>query len=302
MFKQIVVVDNTGMHDWAKIRLGELSENPVRTFNDFPGNEEEILRRIKDADGVLVSYKTRLEKEVLAQCSRLKYIGMCCSLFSSKSANVDVDFAREKGITVTGIFDYGDEGLVEFIVAELIWLLKGLGGLQWKTEPVELTRRKIGIIGLGTTGKMLADRLQAFGAELFYFSRTRKAGAEQQGIRYLPLDELLATCEIVSLHLPRHTQILQEAEFKKLGSGKILVNTSLGLTFDKTAFENWISNKQNFAIFDGDGAGGFAEEFSKYENIIATKIVSGRTKEAYARLSEKVITNVEQFIANNLGG
>jgi len=296
MFKQIVVVDNTGMHDWALERLGELSEKPVRTFIDFPGSEEEILRRIEDADGVLVSYKTRLGKEVLAKCSRLKYIGMCCSLFSSKSANVDVDFARENGMTVTGIFDYGDEGLVEFIVAELIRLVKGLGNLQWKSEPVELTRRKIGIIGLGTTGKMLADRLQSFGAELFYFSRTRKPEAEKQGIRYLPLDELLETCEIVSLHLPRHTRILQEAEFKKLGSGKILINTSLGLTFDKAAFENWISDKQNFAIFDGDGAGGFTEEFNKYGNIISTKIVSGRTKEAYERLSQKVIANVEQFL------
>lgn len=296
MFKQIVVVDNTGMHDWAIKRLGELSEKPVRTFNDFPGSEEEILRRIEDADGVLVSYKTRLEKEVLAQCNRLKYIGMCCSLFSSESANVDVDFARENGMTVTGIFDYGDEGLAEFIVAELIWLLKGLGNQQWKTEPVELTRRKIGIIGLGTTGKMLADRLRVFGAELFYYSRTRKPEAEKEGIRYLPLNDLLETCEIVSLHLPRHTQLLKEAEFSKLGSGKILVNTSLGLTFDKAAFENWISDKQNFAIFDGDGAGGFTEEFSKYENIISTKIVSGRTKEAYERLSQKVIANVEQFL------
>jgi len=298
MFKQIVVVDNTGMHDWAIKRLGELSEKPVRIFDDFPNSEAEILRRIKDADGVLVSYKTRLEKEVLAECSRLKYIGMCCSLFSSESANVDVDFARENGMTVTGIFDYGDEGLAEFIVAELIRLLKGLGTQQWKPEPVELTRRKIGIIGLGTTGKMLADRLHAFGAELFYFSRTRKPEAEQEGIRYLPLDELLTTCEIVSLHLPRHTQLLHEAEFEKLGSGKILVNTSLGLTFDKAAFENWISDKQNFAIFDGDGSGGFIDEFSKYENIISTKIVSGRTKEAYERLSQKVIANVEQFLEN----
>ncbi len=299
MFKQIVVVDDTGMHDWAIKRLGEYSEKPVRTFNDFPGSEAEILRRIEDADGVLLSYKTRLEKEVLAKCSRLKYIGMCCSLFSSESANVDVDFARENGMTVTGIFDYGDEGLVEFIVAELIRLLKGLGGLQWKKEPVELTRRKVGIVGLGTTGKMLAERLRAFGAELYYFSRTRKPEAEKEGMQYLPLDELLNTCEIISLHLPRHTQVLKEAEFKKLGNGKILINTSLGLTFDKAAFENWISEKSNFAIFDGDGAGGFTEEFTKYENIIATKIVSGRTKEAYERLSQKVIANVEQFIANH---
>jgi lactate dehydrogenase-like 2-hydroxyacid dehydrogenase len=296
MFNQIVVVDNTGMHDWAIERLGELSEKPMIKFDDFPGNNVEIIQRIEDADCVFVSYKTRLDKEVLSKCKQLKYIGMCCSLFNSKSANVDIDFANENGITVTGIRDYGDEGLVEFIVSELIRLLKGLGNLQWKSEPVELTLRKIGIIGLGTTGKMLADRLQAFGAEIFYFSRTRKPEAEKEGIRYLPLDELLTTAEIVSLHLPRHTELLKEVEFENLGSGKILVNTSLGLTFSKQAFKKWISDKQNFAIFDGDGAGGFKNEFDKYENVISTEVVSGRTKEAYARLSQKVISNVEVFI------
>lgn len=299
MFNQIVVVDNTGMHDRAIERLGELSKNPVKTFNDFPENNDEIVQRIKNADCVLVSYKTKITSEVLGKCSRLKYIGMCCSLYDSKSANVDVDFANERGITVTGIRDYGDEGLVEFVVSELIRLLKGLGKQQWKSEPVELNKRKIGIIGLGTTGKMLADRLCAFGAEIYYFSRTRKSEAENGGIKYLPLNELLATVEIVSLHLPRHTKLLDEAEFRHLGTGKILVNTSLGLTFSKKAFESWISDRLNFAIFDRDGVGEFKKEFDKYENVISSTLVSGRTREAYARLSQKVIANVEQFIANN---
>jgi lactate dehydrogenase-like 2-hydroxyacid dehydrogenase len=301
MFNQIVIVDNTGMHDWAIQRLGEISKKPVIKFDDFPQDDNEIIDRIDKADCVFVSYKTRIGAEVLSKCSQLKYIGMCCSLFSSKSANVDVDFASENGIAVTGIRDYGDEGLVEFIISELIRLLKGLGEFQWKSEPVELTRRKIGIIGLGTTGKMLADRLQAFGAEIFYFSRTRKPEAEKEGMQYLPLNELLSTAEIISLHLPRHTELLDKAEFEKVGNGKILINTSLGLTFNKLAFENWISDKQNYAIFDGDGVGGFKNEFEKYTNVISTGIVSGRTKEAYARLSQKVIANVERFINKHQG-
>jgi lactate dehydrogenase-like 2-hydroxyacid dehydrogenase len=60
---------------------------------------------------------------------------MCCSLYDERSANVDVKAAGEQGITVHGIRDYGDEGLVEFIFAELTYLFKGLGRHQWKTEP-----------------------------------------------------------------------------------------------------------------------------------------------------------------------
>lgn len=299
MFKQIVVVDKTRLQNWAIERLQTLSEKPVLVFENDPINTNEILERIKDADCVFVSYKTQLSSEILSQCTNLKYIGMCCSLYDSKSANVDIDFAFGKGIVVKGIRDYGDEGLVEYIISELIRLIKGIGNHQWKPEPVELANRKIGIIGLGATGRMLANLLHAFGAEVFYFSRNRKPDAELAGIKYLSLDELLITTEIISLHLPKKTNILKSDEFKKFGNGKILINTSLGLTFDKSAFESWILHDGNFAIFDSDGVGIFKEEFAKYDNVLSTNVVSGWTHESEERLSRKVLNNVNDYIENS---
>ena len=78
-------------------------------------------------------------------------------------------------------------------------------------------------------------------------------------------------------------------------SGWILVNTSLGLTFDKLAFDNWIKNQNNFAIFDGDGIGNYKNEFDNIENIISSEVVSGWTKEAQERLSKKVLKNINDF-------
>lgn len=299
MFKQIVIIDKTGLKDWAIEKLRSYSQNQVKIYTDVPSDASEAAVRIGDADAVFVSHKTRLGAEVLSKCPNLKYVGMCCSLYDNKSANVDVDFGKKHGIVVKGIRDYGDEGLVEFLISEFIRLIKGLGDLQWKPEPLELTNRKIGIIGLGTTGTMLAGRLQAFGAQISYFSRTRKPEQEKEGMNYMPLHELLKWAEIISLHLPRNTSILKKEEFKILGTGKILANTSIGLTFEKEAFENWISQKTNFAIFDSDGIGVYKKEFEKYENVISTNIISGRTSEALERLSQKVLKNVDEFFAKD---
>jgi lactate dehydrogenase-like 2-hydroxyacid dehydrogenase len=145
---------------------------------------------------------------------------------------------------------------------------------------------------------MLADILQAFGAKVYYYNRSRKPQAEKDGINYLPLKELLEITEIISLHIPKNTSILGEKEFKQFGNGKILINTSLGLTFDKLAFDNWIATQTNYAIFDGDGIGQFKEEFDQLENIISSEVVSGWTIEAQQRLSKKVLENVFEFIKN----
>jgi lactate dehydrogenase-like 2-hydroxyacid dehydrogenase len=298
MFKQIVIIDKTGLQDWTLKRLQEYSENPIKIYDDIPTSEEESAKRIEDADCVFVSWSTQLTAKVLRNAKDLKYVGMCCSLYDKKSANVDIDYAENNGITVKGVRDYGDEGLVEYIISELIRLIKGLGKRQWKKDAVELTGRNVGIIGMGATGKMLADRLQAFGTNVYYYNRSKKPQAEKDGITYLPLDELLETAEIISLHLPKNTNILGEREFKQFGDGKILINTSLGLTFDKSAFDNWISNQNNYSIFDGDGIGQYKVEFDNLENIISSEVVSGWTIEAQERLSEKALNNLIDFMDN----
>ncbi|WP_208394698.1 NAD(P)-dependent oxidoreductase [Mucilaginibacter gilvus] len=161
---------------------------------------------------------------------------------------------------------------------------------------VELTNRKIGIIGLGTTGRMLADRALVFKMDVSYYSRTRKEEAEDSGLKYLPLDELLKQSEIISIHLPKSSVVLTEREFNLFGEGKILINTSLGLTFEKSSFLKWMQIPSNFSIFDGDGIGQFKQEFGEYERIISSDVVSGWTMEAKKRLAQKVIENIKNYL------
>ncbi|NEZ74455.1 dihydrofolate reductase [Clostridium botulinum] len=295
-FNKIVCIDKTGLEPWAIEELKKYSIKPIELFDDHPENDNEIINRIKYADCVLVSWNTQISKKVIESCKQLKYIGMCCSLYDENSANIDIKIARVNNIEVRGVRDYGDEGLIEFIISELIRLLKGLGEHQWRNEAVELTQRKIGIIGMGTTGRMLARMAFAFGMKIYYFSRSRKMDIEKEGIEYLPLNELLKTVEIISIHLPKNTVILGKDEFDLFGDGKILINTSLGTPFEVPAFLEWIQKKGNYAIYDEDGAGSYKNEFEEYSNVILSKKVAGWTKEARERLSIKVLKNIEEVL------
>lgn len=295
-FKKIVCVDYTKMESWALEELQNYSEEKIEVHDDYPETKEEILKRIGNADAVLVSWHTELDEEIIKNSPDLKYIGMACSLYDDESANVAVDFARSKGIEVKGIRDYGDPGVAEFIISQLISLLHGFGDHMWREMPLELTDKKIGIIGLGTTGQLVAECLLPFGADLYYFSRTRKKEWEEKGIKYLELQQLLETVDIISLHLPKNTSILKKHEFDGFGTGKILINTSLGLPFEEEAFAEWIRKEGNFAIFDGDGKKELSAAIEEIPGIITVSKSAGWAAETQRRLSEKVLQNLKDFL------
>jgi len=110
----------------------------------------------------------------------------------------------------------------------------------------------------------------------------------------------MACCDVVSLHLPKNSSVLHETEFSYKKANSILVNTVIGLSFDKEAFVNWISkDPSSFAIFDRVGVGEHFDEFSKYPNVILSERSSGFTLEAKARLSEKVLENIQSFLSEH---
>lgn len=296
-FQKITIIDSCGLTSPVLEQITLLSTEPIIVHYDDPADDAEILNRIADSDCILVSWRTKVNAEVIQASPTLKYIGMCCSLYDEKAANVDILQARKQGIMVKGVRDYGDDGTLEFIFAELIYLVKGLGAHRWQAENRELRGKTMGIIGMGTLGTMVARTARHFGMNVFYFNRSRKPDLEAEGFEFLPLNELMARCDVVSLHLPKNSFVLGEAEFRNKKPNSILVNTSIGLTFDKAAFLSWIScDPTSFAIFDAPGVGEHSEEFSNFPNTIISDRSSGFTLEAQTRLSEKVLTNMQSFL------
>jgi len=296
-FQKITIIDSCGLTAPVLEQIAQLSIEPIIIYNDFPDSNTEIQNRIAESDCVLVSWHTKVNAEVIKTAPKLRYIGMCCSLYDEKAANVDIAQARQQNIVVKGVRDYGDDGTLEFIFAEMIYLMKGLGSRRWRAENRELRGKTMGIIGMGTLGTMVARTARHFGMNVFYFNRSRKPELEAEGFDFLPLNELLGTCDVISTHLPKNSNVMGETEFRHKKTNSILVNTSIGLTFDKDAFLSWLSgDTTSFAILDGPGVGEHFEEFSKYPNIIISDRSSGFTLEAQSRLSEKVLANMQSFI------
>lgn len=293
MFKKLVAIEPISLMPAAEKKLYEYAKEVI-LYDDIPKTDDEIAQRIGDADAVLLSYTSRLEKPALEKCPDIKYIGMCCSLYSPESANVDIRYAEQRGIKVTGIRDYGDEGVVEYVVSELVRLLHGFGQEPWDGIAREITGLKVGIVGLGKSGGMIADALKFFGAEISYFARSEKEAANKKGYRFCILKDLLKDNEVIFCCLNKNTVLLHNEEFKNLGNKKILFNTGLSPAWDEAPMLEWL-NGENLLYCDTVGALG-GEHLLDNPKVRCMQVSTGRTRQAFDRLSEKVLANIAAYL------
>ena len=296
-FRKLVEAGPIGLQPWAEEKLSDYADEIIR-FETLPESKEELVKRIGDADAVLVRTLPLVPASVLSECKSLKYVGMCCSLYSKESANVDIDWAEKHGITVYGIRDYGDKGVTEFVVYALVRILHGYDWPMWRKRPKEITGLRIGFVGFGTSGQMTARLLKVMGADITYYARSVKEECEKEGMHYLPLHTLLENSEIVITCLNKGVILLNEEEFRILGNGKIMINTSIGPASDMAALKNWILNDSN--IFISDTAGGVGEiyqEVKDRKNVLCPDVSAGMTEEAYDLMSKKVLDNIEKMLS-----
>lgn len=297
-FKKLVAIEPINMVPADESRLQAYADK-VEVYRDVPSCPDEIVRRIGDADAVLLSFTSRLTKEMMEQCTGLRYVGMCCSLYSPESANVDIRYAESRGICVKGIRDYGDEGVIEYVVSELVRCLHGFGQKAWFGAPSEITGLKVGVVGLGKSGGMIADAMKFFGADVAYFARSAKPWAEEKGYRFTPLGDLLERSDAVFCCLNRNTVLLHEAEFARLGNHKLLFNTGLSPAWDDEPFARWLDG-DNLCFCDTVGAAG-GERFLNHPNMRCVRVSSGLTKQSYHRLAAKVMANMDDYL-NGIAG
>ena len=295
MFQQLVAVERLNLTPDANDAFAKRAKQYV-FYNDIPQSEEEVIRRAKDADAILVNITTQITANIIEHCPKLRYIGMCCSLYDENSASVDIRCARSRGITVTGVRDYGDNGVGEYVVSQLTDLLHGFHGKRWGDHPLELTGIPVGIIGMGATGQVVARALRFFGADVTYYSRSHKPEVEAEGIAYLPLEQLLRKNICICTCLNKFVTLLNEPEFEALGNHKILFNTGLTPACDLDALRRWLAHGDNHYFCDSMMALGDAS-LQEIENVSCYGGYSGGSYQAIERLTQKAIANIDHFLA-----
>lgn len=205
-------------------------------------SEEETIAAVRDADVVFNNFAPMNERTmgVMAQGATVIRYGVGVD-------NVDLEAARRLGVHVCNVPDYGVEEVADHAAAMALSLSRKLGcydaGVragEWKIDAMvdqvrSLSQSTVGLVGFGRIARAFAARMQAFGAEVVAYDPYVSAA---DGATMLPLDDVIAQADILSLHLPltpetRH--MIGKAEIARMRKGAILINVSRGGLVDEMA-------------------------------------------------------------------
>jgi D-3-phosphoglycerate dehydrogenase len=170
----------------------------------------QLLEAIADADAILVRSATKVDAEAIAAAKKLRVVARA----GVGLDNVDVKAATQAGVMVVNAPTSNIVSAAELAVALLLSVARNvvpaniaLKNGEWKRSKyngVELSEKTVGIVGLGRIGVLVAQRLSAFGVKLIaYDPYVQPARAAQIGVRMVPLEELMAESDFITVHLPK---------------------------------------------------------------------------------------------------
>lgn len=202
-------------------------------------------------EAVLV-FHTPLGASLLDACPRLR---IAVFLSTGASSYIDLDDAARRGIRVRNTVGYGDRSVAEHAFALLLAAARDIASMdrdiragRWQPRPgIELAGRTLGIVGLGGTGRAMAEMATAFGMRVIAWNRSGLPPGLPPGVpcEAAELDDLLARADAVSLHLaltPETRGIIDRRRLALMRPGSILVNTARGALVDEAALAQGLAS------------------------------------------------------------
>lgn len=298
---------NPGDLDWSPVeRLGD-----VTLFDRTPADK--IVERAADADIVLTN-KVPFSADTLRQLPRLRFI---CVLATGYNI-IDTEAAARQGVVVANIPAYSTMSVAQMAFAHILNITNHVASYArevadgkwtncpdfcfWDSALTELAGKTMGIVGLGNTGMATTRIAVAMGMKVVALT-SKSADTLPEGITPAPLDDVLASADVVSLHCPltpstRH--LINAASIAKMKPSAILINTGRGPLVDEQAVADAL-NGGRLAAF---GADVLSQEPPRGDNPLLsarncflTPHIAWATLEARTRLMSTATENVRQFIA-----
>jgi glyoxylate reductase len=213
----------------------------VELYDDpSPLAPPELRRRLADKQGLVCVLTDKITPEVLDAAPQLKVVANIAVGYD----NIDVPAARARGVVVTNTPDVLTEAVAEFTWGLILAAARRIGEGErlvrrgaWKGWALdfmlgmELRGKQLGIIGRGRIGRAVAARAPAFGMKAVFLAR-----GQQRGDDSLPLDELLLTSDVISIHAPstpETTHMIDRKALARMKRSAILVNTARGTLVDE---------------------------------------------------------------------
>ena len=233
----------------AQSTVGALGDQVEGRWVDGP-DRPKLLEAVADADALLVRSATTVDAEVIAAAPRLKIIARA----GVGLDNVDVDAATAAGVLVVNAPTSNIHSAAEHALALMLAAARQIPAADatlrdktWKRSAfngTELFGKTVGVVGLGRIGQLVAQRLAAFGTHVIaYDPYVPPARAAQLGIELLPLDDVLARADFISVHLPKTKEtagLLGAEALARTKPGVIIVNAARGGLIDEHALADAI--------------------------------------------------------------
>ncbi|XCF07831.1 D-2-hydroxyacid dehydrogenase [Tamlana crocina] len=308
--------------DGFTLNPGDLNWNDIKQFDDLtvfdrtPCNDEDIINNIGDSK-IIFTNKTPINRSVIDSCPNLEYIGVLATGFNI----IDTEYAKRKKITVTNVPDYSSTAVAQFTLALLLEMCHHIGEHNnavkngdwisskdfsfWNYPLIELAGKTMGIIGFGKIGKATAKLALAFGLKIKVYNRTVYSEFENDHLKFVSLEELLNTSDIISLHCPLTPEtenLINQSSIKKMKDGTMLINTSRGPLINENDLVEALNNRKlSAAALDVISSEPMKENnpLLKARNCIITPHIAWAPKEARTRLMQTTIENLAAYIEGN---
>lgn len=268
--------------------------------------KEELLENVKDADAIISPLSTNIDKEVIDQAENLKFIANYGAGFN----NIDVKYAREKGIDVTNTPKASTNATADLTIGILLAasrrivegdkLCRTTGFNGWAPlffRGREVSGKTIGIVGLGEIGSAVARRAKGFDMNIIYTGPNRKPEQEEAlGASYVSLDELLEQSDFITLNAAYSDglhHLFNKETFKKMKEKAYLINASRGPIVDEKALVDALNNKEieGAALDVYEFEPEITDELKSMDNVVLTPHIGNATFEARDMMAEIVANN-----------
>ena len=274
-------------------------------------NAAELEPHLPDAEVLISTAFTPLTRAMLQAAPRLRFIQVA----GVGVDHVDLDAARELGVTVAAVTGANTVSVAEHVVMVALALMRGLIPAhnqlaqgqwslpQWIAHARDIQGKMLGIVGMGRIGREVATRMLPFGVTTFYYDIQPLPPEQEEalGVTYLELDALLPECDILTLHMPLTPEtrgLFGRERLLAMKRGAFLINTARAELVDEAALVEALQGHLGGAAIDV-----FAQEppppdhpLLRLPNVVLTPHGAGVTQEAQQRIAQGVIQNVLRFL------
>ena len=304
---KLVIIEPMGVEDEKLLQMAAQAlpdSVEIKYYNTRVTDTETLIERGKDADIIAVS-NLPLNADVIRGCGQLKMLAVA---FTGVD-HIAMDVCRERGITVCNCSGYSNAAVADLVFGMIVALYRNLpacgqavrhGGTKDGLIGFELEGKKFGVVGTGAIGLKVAAVAQAFGCQVYAYSRTKK---DIPGITYVDLDTLLSTCDIISLHTPLNDGtrgMIGKAQLEKMKPNAVLINTSRGPVVDSAALAEALNNGTiagaGIDVFEGEPPIAEDHPLLTAKNVIATPHIGFATKEALVKRAVIVFDNIVKWL------